>query len=109
MSALVKLSSSLPGHEDTNGVDAIVGELIDDRRAIRVAIVHFDVAKVVEDTDSGDSQPVIRIRRFEPIGLVGDVPQEIRAAVLTAHEIRTGRPPLPFDAVEGAEHEIVGD
>lgn len=106
MSALVKLSSALPGHEDTNGVDSIVGELIEEPAAIRVAVVHFDVVKKIDNTDTGETVPVLRVRRFEPLGMVGDVAPEIRAAVATAHELRTGRAALPFEAVEGAEHEI---
>lgn len=105
MSATVKLSASLPGNEDTNGVDALVGELIDDPRALRFAVVWFDTKHVTLDTDSGDSVPTIRIRRFEPIGLVGEVNPEIRAAVAVAHELRTGRTPLPFDDVIGRDDD----
>lgn len=109
MSATVKLSAQMPGHEDTNGLDHLVEDLIDDPRKIRFGVVWFDTQKVTLDTDSGDSIPTVRLRRFEPLGSIDDVPAEIRTAVAVAHELRTGRAPLPFEAIEGAEHEIDED
>jgi hypothetical protein len=100
VSALVKLSSALPGETDTNGVDALQPFLVEDPEAIRIAVLWYDVSKVTIDTDSDLHIPTIRVRRIEPIGDVSDVPDEIRKLVDAATEQRTGRAALPFDEVE---------
>lgn len=100
MSAVVKLSSKLPGDGETNGVDHIAGALVNDPDQLRCALVWFDTAKVTIDTDTDDHVPTIRVRRIEPLGNVADMPATIRQAVADAHEKRTGRKALPFDLVE---------
>lgn len=100
MSAVVKLSSKMPGDFETNGVDAIAGQLVDEPDQLRVAVVWFDVKHTTVDTDSGDHIPTVRVRRIEPIGDVGDVSTAVQQLVAEAHEKRTGRKPLPFDIVE---------
>lgn len=104
MSARVKLSGKLAGNEETNGLDAIAGQLVDEAdeggAPIRVALVWFDVERVTLDVDSGAHVPTVRVRRIEPLGVVGDVPDAVRKLAQDAHEQRTGRTPLPFDDVE---------
>lgn len=104
MSARVKLSGRLAGNEETNGLDAIAGQLVEEAESgeapIRVALVWFDVEKVTLDVDSGAALPTVRVRRIEPLGVVGDVPEAVRTLAQDAHEKRTGRTPLPFDDVE---------
>lgn len=100
MSAVVKLSTKLPGDDDTNGLDALAGKLVDDPETIRLAVVWLDVSKVTVETDSGAHIPTVRVRRIEPIGDVGDVSDAVRKLVDQAQEERTGRRPLPMDVIE---------
>lgn len=104
MSATVKLSAKLPGEPEINGVDSTVEALLTDPELLRVAVVYYDVAKVTHDVDLGTDVPTIRVRRIEPLGLVGDVPPAVRKAVAAAEEARTGRKAIPFEIVEVGEH-----
>ena len=101
MSAVVRLSSKLAGDEETNGLDALAGDLVDNPDILRVAIVIFDAAKVTYDTDTHAHLPTVRLRRFEPVGTVTDASKAIRVALAEAAEKRTGRTPLPIDVVGG--------
>lgn len=103
MSAVVKLSSKLPGDFETNGIDAQAQELLDRPKDLVVAVVWLDVQKILEDVDSGEQVPVIRVRRIEPLGEVGAVSQAIRDSVQEAVAKRTGRSPIPFDIAEVVE------
>lgn len=100
MSDRVKLSSKLEGNEETNGLDAIAGKLVEDPATIRVALVWLDVPQVVVNTDSGAHVPTVRVRRIEPLGDVDDVSAAVRKLAADAHEARTGRTPLPFDVID---------
>lgn len=103
MSAVVKLSSKLPGDFEVNGIDQQVEQLIENPKAARIGVVWYDVQKINVDVDTGNEIPVVRIRRFEPLGEADDVSQAIRDAVGEAMEKRTGRTPIPFDIVEITE------
>lgn len=103
MSAVVKLASALPGDFETNGLDAQAPALLDDPKALRVAVIWFDVAKVTEDVDSGAHVPTVRVRRIEPLGEAGDVTQAVKDIVGEAMQERTGRSPIPFDIAEVVE------
>lgn len=94
MSALVKLATKMPGDPETNGVDSIATQLVDDPDTLRCAIVWFDTSKVTIDTDSGD---------------VGAVDEGIVNAVQAAVEKRTGRKAIPFGLVEVSEDGAYGD
>ena len=113
MSAVVKLAAKMPGDPETNGVDALAGTLVreaeDGDVNLRCAVVWFDTAKVTLDTDSGDYVPTIRVRRIEPIGVVGEVDAGIASAVERAVEARTGRKAIPFGIVEVSEDGAYGD
>jgi hypothetical protein len=100
MSAKVRLSSKLPGIEETNGLDSIAKQLVDEPETIRLAVVWLDVSKVTNETDTGAHVPTVRVRRVEPIGDVGDVSDAIRKLVDEAQEARTGKTPLPLDVVD---------
>lgn len=104
MSAVVKLSSKMPGDAEINGVDHQAADLIDDPAAIRVAVVYYDAVKITHDVDADTDVPTIRVRRIEPIGLISDVPQSVRDVVAEAEEERTGRKPIPFEIVEAGEY-----
>ena len=103
MSAVVKLSSKLPGDVEVNGVDQHVDSLVEDPKTLRIACVWFDVQKVTIDADTGTEIPTIRVRRIEPLGEADAVSTAIKKAVGEAMEARTGRTPLPFDIVEVTE------
>lgn len=106
MSAAVKLSSAMPGDFETNGVDAMAQELVDDPKTLRCAVVWFDTKDVKIDVDTGDHVPTIRVRRIEPLGDADDVTKSIRAEVEKAMEKRTGRTPIPWDVVEITEERF---
>lgn len=100
MSNTVALSSKLPADEDFNGVDSLAENLIKDPEGFYVAVVTFDVAKITRQVDAHTEVPTIRVRRFEPIGRVEDLPPAIQQIVDQAIETRTGRKALPLDQVE---------
>lgn len=104
MSAVVKLSSKMPGDAEINGVDAMRDDLIADPEVIRVAVVYFDVQKITHDTDTSTDVPTIRVRRIEPLGDIDAVDKGVRSAVAKAEEARTGRSAIPFEIVEVGEH-----
>jgi len=103
MSAVVKISSKLPGDAETNGLDSTVDDLVGDPSSLRVAVLWYDVHHVTVDTDSGNHIPTIRLRRFEPIGDPSTVAPGVREAVAKAMEERTGHSPLPFEIVTVTE------
>lgn len=105
MSDTVKLSSALPKDDELNGLDDTAEELIADRRTIRAGFVLYDTAKVVEKTDDDTTVPYIRFRKFVPLGKASEVPASLQKLILKADQDRTGREPLPFDAVDAHEVE----
>ncbi len=109
MSAVVKLSAALPGDEETNGLDGIASDLVEQPHRIQVALVWLDVPKITDNTETGDRVPTVRVRRVEPLGTVEEIPDEIRKLAARAHESRTGRTPLPFDEVDLARDETLDD
>lgn len=104
MSAIVKLSSKLPGDPEINGLDAWADWLCKANTEPLIAVVYIDSAKTTKDLDNGTEVPTARIRRIEPLGVVGDVSDAIRAAVATAEQERTGRTPLPFETLTVGEY-----
>jgi hypothetical protein len=105
MSATVKLSSKLPGDVEVNGLDAYAEHLNEVDHEMLVAIVYIDSPKGSIDKEQGGIEvPTARIRRIEPLGTIGDVPQAVRDAMAEAEQARTGRKPLPFETVEVGEH-----
>jgi hypothetical protein len=105
MSAFVRLSTKLPGDPETNGVDAIADDLVEDPATIRYGIVWFDVSKITDEIDTGDNIPTIRVRRIEPLGLASRVDPAIAGAVAEAVEERTGRKAIPFEIVEVGDQD----
>lgn len=103
MSAVVKLSSKLPGDAEINGLDAKATWMLDNPEEMLVCIVYIDTAKELIDFDAGTHVPVARVRRIEPLGPIADVPQAVRDAMAEAESERTGRTPIPFETVEVGE------
>lgn len=100
MSAKVKVSGKLPGDDEINGLDAEHDDLLADPKAIRAAIIWYDVREYSHKIATGDDVPLIELRRFEPLGRLDDVPDVVRDLVLKAAQRRTGKTPLPFDQTE---------
>lgn len=100
MSAKVTLSSKLPGESEINGLDELQQSLVDNPHQIIVAIVWGDVPSVRYNTDEDEHVPTFRIRKIEPIDVVGKVPQEIVELAQRLTEKRLGRTPLPFATLE---------
>lgn len=109
MSAVVRLSSKLPGEEEINGLDHLASSLLDNPHQVLVAICWLDVPKITEDTDKEERVPTIRVRRIEPIAAVDKVPDEIIKLAAELHEARTGRRALPFDVLDVKDGGYVGD
>lgn len=113
MSAVVKLSSKLPGDGEINGLDAQAAWLEDHPDELLVCIAYVDTQKLTIDTDTGEHVPTVRVRRIEPLGTLDQVGKPVRAALAAAEEKRTGRSAIPFEIVEVGEHaysdELPGD
>lgn len=101
MSALVKLSSKLPGETEINGVDDLAEILVRDPDQIIVCLTWYAVPKITRDTQAKTEVPTIEVRRIEPIDVVARVPAAVQKLAAELYEKRTGgRQPLPFDVVE---------
>lgn len=105
MSEQVKLSSKLAKDDEFNGLDQLADDMIANPHQVRVAIVYFDTVKVVTNTDEDQETPYARIRRFEPIGNVEQIPDDLQKMIQQAVADRTGKTPLPFGQVDGIEVE----
>lgn len=103
MSAVVKLSSKLPGDFETNGLDQHTEWLQENPKKLLVAAVWLDVQRIVVDTDTGEHIPTVRVRRIEPLGETGEVSDLMVKVIQAAVEKRTGRTPIPFDIAEVTE------
>lgn len=104
MSARVKLSSALPGDAEVNGLDAWADSLEDVPDRLLICVAYVDCSKVTIDTDTGAHIPTVRVRRIEPLGVMGDVSQAVKDAVAVAESERTGRTAIPFEVVEAGEY-----
>ena len=93
---MAKLTAGLPKGE-ANGLSSLDRELIDSPSTVHVVIALIDCKKITTDVDSGDVEPVARIRRIEVIREDKD-----RAAMMLRRslEVRTGKTVLPFDLEE---------
>ena len=84
---MAKLTSALPKGE-ANGLAALDRDLIDSPSTVHVVIALVDCKKITTDMDSGDTEPVARIRRIEVIR----EDKEVAAVMLRrALEVRTGK------------------
>jgi hypothetical protein len=91
----LSMSGKLPAGV-TNGLAALLPDLLDDPTQVRAAIVLIDVNKITEDPGTGDRVPQVRIRSIEPIGQGSDA-EEIRRMFRRAVEHRTGQTELPLE------------
>lgn len=109
MSAVVKLSSALPGNEEINGLDAHVKKFVETPERLHLVLAWVDVKEIRDMTDTGTRVPVLRMRRCELVGDAKDAPQELRDLALRLYEERTGKTPLPIDSLGGPTTGSVDD
>ena len=105
MSATVRLSSKLPADPETNGLDAFADDLHDPETPVCV-IAWVVPSKITEDLATGARVPTVEVRRIEPIGFPDEVPQAVRDLAAELYEARTGRNPLPFEAVLAPKGDV---
>lgn len=91
------LSARLP-RGDANGIGPIVKELISEPETVHALIVLVDCKKITTDVDSGETVPIMRIRRIEAIR-----PADIKDAqrlIRRSWEDRNGGTVLPMEMEE---------
>lgn len=96
----VRPNASLPKGEE-NGLYAIAGELIADRKRYRVVIALVDCSRVMSDSDTGVEAATIRIRRAEVV-LPDDMPAAEKL-LRRSLEHRTGQTTLPLELEDEIE------
>ena len=110
MSAIVKLSSKLPGDPEINGLDSLHKELLEDPHQVVCCITWMkvkDVRRIIEGPDDTPAEvPTVEIARIEPINVVDRVPTAIQKLAAELYEKRTGRDPLPMAQLVGAMDKI---
>lgn len=106
MSALIRLSSKLPGDEETNGLDSLHEQLVDNPDQVICAITWLVVPKVTLVTSTKQEIPTVEVRRVEPIGTVDQTPAAIQKLAAELYEQRTGNNPLPFSSLVGHQDMI---
>lgn len=115
MSAIIKLSSKLPGDEEINGLDNNVEHFLNDETPVLCLawVVTKHITKYIGAGDIPDTEvPTVEVRRIEPIGIPKDVPQSVHDLAAELYEERTGRNPLPLGALiapAGDVHMIRAD
>lgn len=97
MSNTVKLAAAMPADEAANGLDSLRDELLETPELVRCAFVWYDVRNVNHVVATGLDVPTIEVRKFVPVGLATEIPEDMKAAVLALDEKRRGKTPLPFD------------
>lgn len=113
MSALIALSSKLPGDKEVNGLDSLHDAIVENPNQVVCAFVWLDVPKITVDTEQEDprkaQRPTVRVRKIEPFGAVDKVPAEVIDLMTRLAEARLGHVPLPFDELrpERSSIEIV--
>lgn len=105
MSAIIKLSSALPGDAEVNGLDSLHDDIVGNPRQVICALVWLDVPKLTLNTEDGTEVPTVRVRKIEPVGTAEKVEPAVIELYNRTQEARLGREPLPFDQLDGrAEH-----
>jgi hypothetical protein len=90
----ISLSGALP-RGDANGLGVIVKSLIREPEKIHALVVLVDTTKLVTHVDTGETIPVLRIRRAEVIR--DDDLKEAERLVRRAWEQRNGDQVLPIE------------
>lgn len=107
MSAVVRLSSALPGDPEVNGLDHLADRMsAEPSSTVVTAIVWFDVSKVTYLPEQDAHVPTVRVRKVEPIGESHETRQKVADLYAELQEARLGRQPLPFDQLEGSRDHV---
>lgn len=100
MSTEVKLAGRLPQSAESNGMYSVQPDLLTSPKEQRLAVIWYDVLKIVTDVDEDDEVPVIRVLKIEPMGEVDEASQALQEMVMQKAEARLGHTPLPFDETD---------
>ena len=103
MSAVIKLSTKLPGDPEINGLDALHDQLIDDPKQVVCALVWLVPSSIREVIETGDQILTVEARRIEPISTIEKTPADVQALAARLYEERTGQNPLPFSSLVPSE------
>lgn len=97
MPASHALSGQLPNDPEHNGLlDRWEAPLVAAAGEARLlALVVFDVPKIVDMTDDGTRRPVIRLRHIEPVSWLSAAPADLVTLMADLKGARTGGDALP--------------
>lgn len=94
---MTRMATGLPTAEH-NGLEPIIGDLIDHPHRPRLAVVVLDCPRTTLDNDTESAEATVRIRRIEVID--GEDSTEATNLLRRAYERRTGQTVLPLDLEE---------
>lgn len=92
----MKIASQLPKGPQ-NGFTAIDRALVNQPETSHFVVAEVDCKSITTDTDTGDTEPTIRILHVEVIGEKSGALELVQKAMDAAYRRRTGDNPLPFD------------
>lgn len=102
----ITLAGNLPGDEDYNGIEDIRDDLVKDPARQRLAVISFDVIKTTTKTDTGETTPIVRVRRVEVPEDAADV-KAVQGLMDRLYEGRSGA--LPLTAVADPDPDDEGE
>jgi hypothetical protein len=95
-----------------NGLEAIVGKLLDFTDADRVvAVVTYKVSKKTTDMETGEDYPVVKVTHIEPM-LSADALETAKQLQASEYQVRTGEdtldvfPQLSVDDTEVSAEDV---
>lgn len=100
MSKLIRLSGQLPGDPETNGLDSLHEQLLDNPHQVVVALVWLDVPAITTDVETDEQRVTVRVRKIEPIDTAERTPPAVVQLYQELQEKRLGRQSLPFDNLD---------
>jgi DNA segregation ATPase FtsK/SpoIIIE-like protein len=92
----MKIATQLPKGPQ-NGLVAIDRALVNQPDQSHIIVAEVDCKSITTDTDTGDTEPTVRILHVEVITDRSGNHDLVRAAMDAAYRRRTGDNPLPFD------------
>lgn len=92
----MKIASQLP-KGTLNGLTAIDRALVNNPETSHIIVAEVDCKSITTDTDTGDTEPTVRILHVEVIGDRSGNLDDVRRSMDAAYRRRTGDNPLPFD------------
>jgi hypothetical protein len=92
----VKIATQLPKGPQ-NGLVAIDRALVNRPEDSHIIVAEVDCKSITTDTDTGDTEPTVRILHVEVINERSGNWDTVRAAMDSAYRRRTGDNPLPID------------